>query len=89
MAETDHRDVSHARNFCDTGATKRPKIQVSTHRDTEFTESPTHCLTASVCRDRFALRQRLAVKLKEMPPEMATLVLFDSSGLEIVRPTPT
>ena len=31
----------------------------------------------------------LAVKLKETPPEMARLVLFDSSGLEIVRPMPT
>ena len=31
----------------------------------------------------------LAEKLNEMPPEMARLVLFESSGLESVRPTPT
>lgn len=31
----------------------------------------------------------LAEKLNEMPPEMARLVLFASSGLESVRPTPT
>ena len=30
-----------------------------------------------------------AEKLNEMPPEMARLVLFESSGLESVRPTPT
>jgi formate/nitrite transporter FocA (FNT family) len=30
----------------------------------------------------------LAEKLNEMPPEMARLVLFESSGLESVRPTP-
>ena len=31
----------------------------------------------------------LAAKLNDTPPEMATLVLLDSSGLEMVRPTPT